>query len=387
MTSRHTLAGLGARLVDVTVLDDQSAIKLLDAALRAARPGDDRVSGDRQGAERLAGLCGGLPLALQITAALLKADPTLTAVELAGELAVESERLERLAYDDGSGAAALSVAAAFGLSYRKLGDISARVFRLLSVNPGPDVSTAAIAVLTHLPVDQARNTLADLAKAHLAEVTPDATGRWRMHDLLRLYAQRLSAEYAGTDHRDQARDRLLRYYLSITDAADADLRRLPGMTGSGQFADRDSALAWLDAERANLVAAVQLAAYTGRDLTALHLPLLLAEYFSWRRRFDDWITATTTSLDTARRLGDRVNEGVALTNLGFALQGARRFEEAICACQDAVAIYRLTRRPPQRGHGTEQPRHRSAAGTPVRGGHHRAPGRPRRLSRDRRPAR
>jgi hypothetical protein len=80
VTSRHTLAGLSARLVDVTVLDEQAAIELLDMALRAARPDDDRVTGDRQAAARLAELCGGLPLALQIVAALLKADPGLSLV-------------------------------------------------------------------------------------------------------------------------------------------------------------------------------------------------------------------------------------------------------------------------------------------------------------------
>ena len=94
VTSRHTLAGLGARLVDVTVLDDDASVGLLDAALRAARPDDDRISADRKAAGRLAGTCGGLPLALQITAAMLNADPVLTVVELAAELAAEHGRLE-----------------------------------------------------------------------------------------------------------------------------------------------------------------------------------------------------------------------------------------------------------------------------------------------------
>ena len=82
VTSRHTLAGLGARLVDVTVLNEQAAVDLLDTALHVARPDDDRISGDRQGAARQAGLCGGLPLALQIVGALLKSDPALSTAEL-----------------------------------------------------------------------------------------------------------------------------------------------------------------------------------------------------------------------------------------------------------------------------------------------------------------
>jgi hypothetical protein len=112
-------------------------------------------------------VCGGLPLALQITAALLKADPALSAAELAGELS--GDRLAALRYDDGSGQGAPSVAAAFELSYHRLDETSARVFRLLPVHPGPDVSTVAAAVLADLPTGQVRRVLAGLAAAHLAE--------------------------------------------------------------------------------------------------------------------------------------------------------------------------------------------------------------------------
>jgi NB-ARC domain len=136
VTSRHTLARLGARLVDITILDEDASVALLDAAVRTARPGDERISGDPAVAGRLAGTCGGLPLALQITAALLTADTALAAAELAGDLAAESARLEVLRYDDGSGSGALSVAASFELSYRRLGDTAARVFRLLA-HPRP----------------------------------------------------------------------------------------------------------------------------------------------------------------------------------------------------------------------------------------------------------
>ena len=340
VTSRHTLAGLGARLVDVTILDEEASIAVLDGVLRAARPGDGRIAADPDAARRLAGVCGGLPLALQITAALLTADPALITADLADDLAAESARLDRLAYDDGSGTP--SVAAAFGLSYRRLDDRAARVFRLLPVSPGPDISTAAAAALADLSVKPARTVLADLAQAHLAEPAPGTAGRWRMHDLLRLYGQQMGEQHADSDGREQARDRLLGYYLDTADASDGHLRALPGMAVPGRFTGRDAALAWLDAERASLVAAVQMAADTGRDQAALRLPPLLAEYFSWRRRFDDWIATTTLSLDAARRLGDRQGEADALINLGVALREVRRFDEAITAHQDAAAIYRDT---------------------------------------------
>lgn len=339
ITSRHTLAGLGARLLDVTILDEAAGVALLETALLAARPGDDRVSSDRMAAGRLAKICGGLPLALQIVAALLKADPARGVSDLAEDLAAERGRLETLRYDDGSGAAAPSVAAAFGLSCRRLDETTARVFRVLPVNPGPDISTAAAAVLADLPESEVRGVLGRLARAHLVD---GVAGRWQMHDLLRLYAQQLSDAYADTDGREQARSRLLRYYLDTATAADQRLRAVLGMAVLSRFTSRTAALAWLDAERPNLVAAVTMAADTGSAQIALRLPLILRTYFLWRRRFDDWLATLTVSLTTARQLNDRHGEGDALTNLGVALRRVRRFEEAITAHQDAVAIFQET---------------------------------------------
>ncbi len=340
VTSRHTLAGLGARLLDVPVLDDEVGVALLNAALRAARPDDDRVSDGREAAARLARICGGLPLALRITAALLTADPACTVNELADELADEMLRLEALRYDDGGGSSAPSVAAAFELSYQQLEETTARVFRVLPVNPGPDLSTTAAGVLADLPAGKARRALGQLSRAHLLEAAAGTADRWRMHDLLHLYARNLSEVHADADGREQARDRLLRYYLETARAAARHLRALPGTPVPAAFTSRDSAFAWLDAERPNLVAAVTMAASTGRDQIAMELPLSLSDSLDWRRRFDEWLATTTVSRDAARRLGERGNEALALSNLGVLLRQVRRFEEAITSHQDALAIYR-----------------------------------------------
>ena len=117
-----------------------------------------------------------MPLALRITAAVLAADPALTAAELAGQLADEIGRLDLLRYDDGSGTSAPSVAAAFDLSYRRLDAAAARLFRLLPVNPGPDISVAAAAALAEEPEEVTRMVLGRLARAHLAEPPGRAGG-------------------------------------------------------------------------------------------------------------------------------------------------------------------------------------------------------------------
>ena len=145
---------------------------------------------------------------------------------------------------------------------------AALLFRLLPVNPGPDVSTAAAAALAGWPSGEARRVIGRLARAHLVEPA-SGTGRRRMHDLLGLYARELSDAEAAADERERARDRLLDYYVSNADAADGHLRALRGAQAPAGFAGRDDALAWLDAERPNLVAAVVLAASSGRDQVAV----------------------------------------------------------------------------------------------------------------------
>ena len=339
ITSRHTLAGLQARLLDVTVLDEAASVQLLEAALRGARPDDDRVSGDQQAASRMARVCAGLPLALQIVAALLKADPALSASELAEELAEERDRLEQLKYDDGSGGDEVSVEAAFELSYRRLKPGVARVFRMLAVNPGPDVSVEAAVVLADQGFAKVRRSLSDLARAHMIEIGPSA-GRWQMHDLVRLYAQRLSDTNAASDRRDQARYRLFDHYIKKMQAAVFYLVAFSGILGPQQFTGQDDALAWLDAERSNLVAAVSMAGRLKNYKAAFELSRMLAEYLSWHRYVDEWLATATAGLHAAHNLGDQENEADALNSLGLALQGARRFDEAVRLHRNAAAISR-----------------------------------------------
>jgi tetratricopeptide (TPR) repeat protein len=334
------MAGLGEVPPDVVDLDVDAAVSLLDAALRAGCPDDGRITGDRGGSEWLADGCGRLPLALQVAAALLRADPALGAGELADELGAELRQLETSVHEDRTAPGASPIAAALGLSCRRLTETGARMFRLLPVNPGPDVSTTAAAILADLQVGQARGILAGLASVHLIEPVPGGEGWWRMNDLVRAYAQQLSDAHAEADGREQSRDQLLSYYLNMAAAADDYLRALPGMDEPEEFTSRDGALAWLDRERDTLIAAVVMAANTGRDRAAMRLPLLLAGYLAQRRRFGDLLATTTVSLAAARRLGDQDGEGDALTNLGGVLLEMSRFQDAATAQQDAVAIFR-----------------------------------------------
>ena len=228
----------------------------------------------------------------------------------------------------------------FDLAYNRLPAQPARVFRLLSVHPCPHVSTAAVAALADLSLSESRSVLACLAQAQLVETVPGGQERCRLSALVRSHAERLSDTFAAADEREQARDRLLEYYLIAAEAADERLRELLPVLAPEEFTDRNGALAWLDAERPCLVAVVRMAADTGRYEAAMSLPLLMAYYLGFRGLFDCLLAVSTTSLQAGRRLGDRAAESEALTNLGVALYGLHRYDEAVIAHQDAAAIFR-----------------------------------------------
>ncbi|MEV4055131.1 tetratricopeptide repeat protein [Amycolatopsis sp. NPDC049688] len=333
ITSRHNLADLdGARLFEIAVLSADHAVELLQQALTAADPEDDRVRTDPQAARRLGQLCGGLPLAIRIAAALLAADPDQPVAELTETLAAEQHRLEELNYDG-----SLSVRSAFDLSYQHLAPGTAQLFRLLVLNPSPEVSTEAAASLAGLDVAEGRRLIGQLRRAHL--VQPGATrGRWRMHDLLRLYA----AERATNDEtRDPALDRLLRYYVTTSEAAISYIDTSAVVSDSRRrFTSQRQALNWLDIERPNLVGAVTLAYDTERYVEAVALSNTLYEFLSLRLHVNDLLTTHQLALVAARRMGDRSSEGRIHHGLSMAFWRLSMHVKAKHHCQRALEIYR-----------------------------------------------
>ncbi|MEU9070122.1 tetratricopeptide repeat protein [Streptomyces sp. NPDC048109] len=328
VTSRDRLPQLGARLLPLDELGAGEAYELLDRALRIADPHDGRVDDDPGTSDRLASLCGHLPLALQIAVALLAADPGKPVAELVAELAEAHDRLDHL--DDGE----RSVRAAFELSYRRLPPEQARLLRLLALAPGPEVSDEVVAALVGVGRPPVRDQHA-LARAHLVE-TGCTRGWWRLHDLVRVFGAGMVARAEG----DAARARVLRHYLERARAADAHLKpHTEDVKETGPFRSREEALAWFDAERAGLVAAVQWA--TDRPLAsdAARLSSALGEYFEWRRFFDDTVTVCRATCAAARREGDKAVEAAAWNRMGNALRGGSRLREAWEAHQRAVDLY------------------------------------------------
>ena len=334
ITSRHCLPEPDMISLELEVLSPEEAVRLLVQALGRRRPGDRRIASHTGQAAALAGLCGWLPLALQITAALLADDTDLTVEDLLADLRNPSDRLAALAHGD------TAVAAAFELSWRHLrgrDQRAARLFRLLTVSPGPDITAEVAAVIADEPAGAARRHLRVLHHAHLIEPA-GVPGRWRMHDLVRLYATELSLTVADGDNRDAALDRLLDHYREAVAAAHAWLWSGAGPPApSDRYRSRDDAIRWLDGERPNLVAAAAAAHQAGRWRHVCALAEHLHVFLELRHHVEDWLELGRLALDAASHIGPG-HSGAAAGLLGNACRVARRFDESAAYHQQALKL-------------------------------------------------
>jgi DNA-binding SARP family transcriptional activator len=280
VTSRSQLAGLiaaeGASVLTLDVLSGAEA-----RALLAGRLGTARIEGEPEAAADLADACARLPLALSIVAARAATRPGFPLSALAVELRRGPNPLDRL----DTGDPVTSIRAVFSWSYEDLDAAAARMFRLLGVHPGPDVSASAAASLADVPLDQARRALTELAGAHL--VTEHAPDRFAFHDLLHAHAAEL-AQFCDSDTELRAAlHRALDHYLHTSNAATMLLHpdRQPPIAAPAPpqpgtcpeaIADRSHALDWWAAEHRVLLAVIGLAARTGFEKHARQISQALA---------------------------------------------------------------------------------------------------------------
>jgi DNA-binding SARP family transcriptional activator/tetratricopeptide (TPR) repeat protein len=329
VTSRNQLSGLvaaGAHPVALDLLGRDEAMELL-----ARRLGYDRVAAEPGATEELVTRCAGLPLALAIVAARAATHPEFPLAALAGELRAARDGLGGFEGGD----TASDARAVLSWSYRSLGAPAARLFRLLGLHPGPDVSTAAAASLAGHPVAEVRPPLAELARAHL--VSEHAPGRYALHDLLRAYAGELARGQDTAAERRAATERMLDHYLHTAHGADLLLYRhgetivldppQPGVAPE-RLGNQDQAMAWFTAEHRVLLAAIERAARDGFDRHACNLAWALFVFLHRRGRWHDRAATQHAALDAARRLDDRGAQARAHRYLGFAYADLGRYDEA-----------------------------------------------------------
>ncbi|MEU5630270.1 tetratricopeptide repeat protein [Streptomyces rishiriensis] len=335
ITSRHTLASLPARLIDLETLTHQDSVRLIAQSLVDARPSDKRPQEEDGKLQELVALCGFLPLALQIAAALLKAEPNRPVADLLEDMRNFKDRLWALQYDDGDGRS-LAVKAAFDLSYERLKPEQARVFRLMSLCPGQEVSLEAAAALVGESARVVRPLIAGLAQAHLIE--PLSADRWRLHDLIYLYSKELCQQVEVESDIDAAHERLVEHYQVTAHAADDALDVLRKKDGSRRFDSPQEARSWLDQERATIMACITATKERNPEV-AWALILHSGTYLAQRHYFDDVISNMRTAVEIARKQGWRNREAMATERLGSSLLAANAHEDAIRAYRSAVEIY------------------------------------------------
>ncbi|MEU7752390.1 BTAD domain-containing putative transcriptional regulator [Micromonospora sp. NPDC049171] len=295
VTSRDRLTGLvaqqDAHRLTIGLLPEPDAIELLTVLL-----GADPRAAERDAIRDLAQVCGRLPLALRIAAALLHDEPDLAVSAYVRQLRQRS--IAALAIDDDP---SVAVQTAFDLSYTRLPGEAQRMFRLLGTVPGLRLSVDAVAHLAQTTLDAARRTLARLFSAHLLEFDDD---RVALHDLLGRYAGQHSSRQAGRPEAQTVLARLFAWYLVRAQAAGDLLApgrvrlELPAGLAAGDagLPDRDAALAWLEAEESNMVALIR----AGADGTSRAAAALLADqlrtYFWVTRNSLNWLLVAQAAL-------------------------------------------------------------------------------------------
>ncbi|KAF4405126.1 MULTISPECIES: BTAD domain-containing putative transcriptional regulator [Streptomyces] len=336
VTSRARMVDLaGAHLVDLDVMSPEEALQLFSKIV-----GVERVASEREAALDVVGACGFLPLAIRIAASRLASRRTWTVSVLAAKLADERRRLDELQAGD------LAVRATFELGYAQLEPQQARAFRLLGLADGPDISLAAAAAVLDLDPYETEELLESLVDTSLLESA--APGRYRFHDLVRLYARACAErDEQPPSERDAAMSRLLDFYLAT--AAGIYALERPGdrvvdhlspthRTGLS-FADSGSALDWLFSEAASLLATARQTASERSTLRRAADLLVatqdLAESGAFSHQYEQ---VARTVITAARAVEDARAEGRARTVLTHGHSVAGRFGEADAEAKRAFLI-------------------------------------------------
>ncbi|MET9002086.1 BTAD domain-containing putative transcriptional regulator [Amycolatopsis sp. NPDC004169] len=339
ITSRHRLAGvetaLGATSLVVDELSADDSLELLTTVI-----GADRVSADVAAARELTELCAGLPLALRIVAANLVLWPEQPLADYVAELA-GAGLVARLTVP---GDERLGLRGAYDLSYDAVTAPAARLFSLLGLVPGADVSLSAAAALAGQESGETRRVLRELVAGHL--VQSRAPERFGLHDLLRDYAAEGARERLSGPCRDEALHRLFDHYLRTADRAATalypDLLRLPAGEPHEQPFDRGEALQWLLAEHENILAAIRWTAEHGPLPYAWRLADVLRGFYHSHRLDAEWEIAASTGLTAARQAHDRHAIGAMRHSLGALAWSRGAYSVALAELQGAKEAYHLS---------------------------------------------
>ncbi len=338
VTSRDSLAGLvareGAHRIGLERLPSADAVGLLRELLGA------RAEVEPSAVEALVERSARLPLALRITAELVRSRPGRGIGDLVDELAEAQDALDVLDIDGDPHSAVRSV---FSWSYRQLEPAVARVFRLLGIHPGHDADAYAVAAMAGTRLGETRRALRTLVRAHLVDET--AGGRYRSHDLLRAYAAELAETTDQPGERADAVTRLRDFYLATAAAAMAVLapheaeRRPevdPPRCDAPVFDGYQAAMSWLEAERENLLTATHHA----DPRYVVTMSDTVWRFFATGGHHHDGLTLSRHAIEAAVALEDVAAEANAHRVHGSALLSQGLVAQAVEHSRRALALYR-----------------------------------------------
>ncbi|MFI7388206.1 helix-turn-helix domain-containing protein [Streptomyces sp. NPDC049813] len=324
---RPLLPGAGAGLVVVTsrrMLTGLESVHRLPlgelspgeaAAFLTALVGAERAAADPAALADVASRCGHLPLALRVAGNWLATRTGWSVRRLADRLAADERRLDVLAAGD------LRVSAAFELSYRQLTPAAARLFRRLSLVPGPDTGAPAAARLTGRRLHDAEDTLEELVEAGLLGSDGD---RYRLHDLVCLFARARLAAEEDTETVHRVRAELHRWLLETTVVAGRWFEPGHGAPpaqwqGEVDLSHADHARHWLKAEGANWLAALRAAAAAGEHATVVEVAEALHWFSDQWIFWGHWPEVFAAAARAARALDDPSLEATHLNYHAWAL--------------------------------------------------------------------
>ncbi|QLJ02467.1 helix-turn-helix domain-containing protein [Streptomyces sp. NEAU-sy36] len=328
VTSRRPLTGLeDVDRLTLSAMTRAEAVELLRRIL-----GPQRADAEAGAVARVAELCGDLPLALRVAANWLTIRSGWSIGHLVRRLADEERRLGALTAGD------VRVEAAFELSYRQLTAQAARMLRLLSLVPGPDMTAAYGAVLTATDLFEAEDVMEELVDAGLLQAT--FTGRYQLHDLLRLFARaRLAREEAG--ERDAAEEQLNTWLLETAVAAarlfgpgpEAAESSWPGLV---PLDTTEQARAWLESEAPAWLATLRGAAARGEHARVAATAEAMGGFANVCAFSGYWTDVYHLSSKAAAALDDPRLRAAQLSMYSWALANEYRAEEAIARADEAL---------------------------------------------------
>jgi DNA-binding SARP family transcriptional activator/tetratricopeptide (TPR) repeat protein len=292
----------------------------------------------------LATTCAGSPLALRSVADHVTARPGVRLAEFAEELRVTPNLLSL--GDDGDGSES-SIRTVFSWSYRALPAEEQRMFRLLGLHPGPDISLEAAAALGGRHTETVRHLLDALVHANLL-TQPHSRNRYRFHDLIRHYAGECVAAECQPDERASAETRLFDFFVHSAIRADQivfpfrpehPVTPLSDGVAPLRFDSDEQAMAWCARERPNLMSLAHHAERSGRYEYALRLPAASVEIMQHLGYYDDVVRALIISAKAARKLTDLQGEADAVSNLGFIQVLLRDYVSAETSIRAAGDLY------------------------------------------------